>query len=150
MIAARFGAYFVRELVRGKLDLSAIVDVYEEERGQPTCDPVMSRRCLWTPTARACTPRGVFAQACEQRLDFMAVTALAQPDFRRSATSANATEVAGAGAGPAADAADEAVLGLEQRGDERRRGSRRSSRRAANAAVSDGPLGLWTAPWSER
>jgi hypothetical protein len=32
MIAARFGAHFVRELVREELDLSAIVDVYEEER----------------------------------------------------------------------------------------------------------------------
>jgi len=75
-------AHFVRELVREELDLSAIVEVYDDERGQPPYHPVMMTALLLYAYCQGVYASRRIAQACEQRLDFMAVTALAQPDFR--------------------------------------------------------------------
>src|SRR5205809_2124012 len=75
-------AHFVRELVREELDLSGIVEVYDDERGQPPYHPVMMTALLLYAYCQGVYASRRIAQACEQRLDFMAVTALAQPDFR--------------------------------------------------------------------
>jgi transposase len=75
-------AHFVRELVREELDLSAIVAVYDDERGQPPYHPVMMTALLLYAYCQGVYASRRIAQSCEQRLDFMAVTALAQPDFR--------------------------------------------------------------------
>jgi transposase len=75
-------AHFVRELVREELDLSAILAVYDEARGQPPYHPVMMTALLLYAYCQGLYASRRIAQACEQRLDFMAVTALAHPDFR--------------------------------------------------------------------
>src|SRR5881628_3931256 len=75
-------AHFVRELVREELDVSGIVEVYDGERGQPPYHPVMMTALLLYAYCQGVYASRRIAQACEQRLDFMAVTALAQPDFR--------------------------------------------------------------------
>jgi len=75
-------AHFIRELVRDELDLTAILAVYDDERGQPPYHPVMMTALLLYAYCQGVYASRRIAQACEQRLDFMAVTALAQPDFR--------------------------------------------------------------------
>jgi transposase len=76
-------AHFVRELVRESLDLAAIVDSYSgEERGYPPYDPTMMTGLLLYAYCQGVYSSRRIAQACEQRLDFMAVTALNRPDFR--------------------------------------------------------------------
>src|SRR5258708_28952331 len=75
-------AYFVRELVRESLDLSAIVDSYKEERGYPPYHPVMMTALLLYAYTQGVFSSRRIARACEERVDFMAVTALQKPDFR--------------------------------------------------------------------
>jgi len=191
-------AHFVRELVREELDLSGIVEVYDDERGQPPYHPVMMTALLLYAYCQGVYASRRIAQACEQRLDFMAVTALAQPDFRtisdfrkrhlaalsglftqvlklcgqaglvklghvaldgtkikanaskhkamsygrmQQAEAALAAEVAGwLERAAAADAADDAALGVAQRGDElpawvREKQERLAKIRAAKAAL---------------
>jgi transposase len=191
-------AHFVRELVRDELDLSAILAVYDEERGQPPYHPVMMTALLLYAYCQGVYASRRIAQACEQRLDFMAVTAMGRPDFRtisdfrnrhlgalgalftqvlqlcaqaglvklghvaldgtkikanaskhkamsygrmKQAEAALATEVAGwLAQAEAADAADEVVLGAEQRGDElpawvQEKQQRLAKIRAAKAAL---------------
>ncbi len=50
-------AHFVRELVRNDLDLSAILDGYTEERGQPPFHPVMMVALLPYAYTRGSTHR---------------------------------------------------------------------------------------------
>jgi transposase len=191
-------AHFVRELVREELDLSAILVAYDDERGQPPYHPVMMTALLLYAYCQGVYASRRIAQACEQRLDFMAVTALAQPDFRtisdfrkrhlaalgglftqvlklcaqaglvklghvaldgtkikanaskhkamsygrmKQAEPALAAEVAGwLARAAAADAADDATLGTDQRGDElpawvHRKQQRLAKIRAAKAAL---------------
>jgi transposase len=75
-------AHFVRELVGEELDLAAILAVYDEERGQPPYHPVMMTALLLYAYCQGVYASRRIAQACEQRLDFMAVTAMGRPDFR--------------------------------------------------------------------
>jgi transposase len=75
-------AHFVRDLVREELDLSAITDAYEEARGYPPYDPWMMTALLLYGYAQGVYSSRRLARACEERVDFMAVTALNQPDFR--------------------------------------------------------------------
>lgn len=75
-------AHFVRALVSEQLDLQAILGAYQEERGYPPYHPVMMTALLLYAYCQGVYSSRRIAQACEQRLDFMAVTALAQPDFR--------------------------------------------------------------------
>jgi transposase len=82
LVPAGHVAHFVRELVRDELDLSAVLDDYRGGPGAPAFHPTMMTALL----LYACT-QGVYssrkiARACEQRLDFMAVTALAKPEWR--------------------------------------------------------------------
>jgi len=75
-------AHFVRDTVREGLDLSAITGTYEEDRGQPPYHPGMMTALLLYGYARGVYASRRLAQACEERVDFMAVTGLNKPDFR--------------------------------------------------------------------
>jgi len=75
-------AHFIRETVREELDLSAVVDVYDEERGFPPYHPVMMTALLLYGYCQGIYSSRRLARACQERVDFMAVTAMNQPDFR--------------------------------------------------------------------
>jgi transposase len=75
-------AHFIRETVRSDLDLSAILSAYEEERGFPPFHPAMMTALLLYGYSRGVYSSRKLAQACVERLDFMAVTAMNRPDFR--------------------------------------------------------------------
>ncbi len=82
LVPAGHLAHFIRDLVRDGLDLSAILDTYAEERGFPPYHPVMMTALLLYSYCQGIYSSRRMAQACEQRVDFMAVTALQKPDFR--------------------------------------------------------------------
>lgn len=75
-------AHFVRDTVRESLDLSAILDCYDEERGYPPYHPIMMTALLLYGYSQGVYSSRKLAKACEQRVDFMAVTAMNKPDFR--------------------------------------------------------------------
>jgi transposase len=75
-------AHFVRDTVREALDLSAIMSTYDEDRGQPPYHPAMMVALLLYGYSRGVYASRRLAQACEERVDFMAVTGLNKPDFR--------------------------------------------------------------------
>lgn len=75
-------AHFVRDLVRDPLDLSAITGTYSERRGHPPFDPRMMTALLLYGYSRGVYSSRRLARACEERLDFLAVTAMNRPDFR--------------------------------------------------------------------
>jgi transposase len=86
LVPAGHLAHFVRETVRGELDLSAIMSTYGEERGYPPYHPAMMVALLLYAYSRGVYSSRRIAQGCEERVDFMAVTALNRPDFRTIAT----------------------------------------------------------------
>jgi transposase len=76
-------AHFVRDTVREQLDLSEIIAPYEqEERGYPPYHPVMMTALLLYAYCQGVYSSRRIARACEERVDFMAVTGLNRPDFR--------------------------------------------------------------------
>src|SRR5271165_3804508 len=75
-------AHFVRDTVREGLDLSAIMKSYAEERGKPPYHPGMMVALLLYGYSRGIYSSRRLARACEERVDFMAVTELNRPDFR--------------------------------------------------------------------
>lgn len=76
-------AHFVRDTVREQLDLSEISAPYEqEERGYPPYHPVMMTALLLYAYCQGVYSSRRIARACEERVDFMAVTGLNRPDFR--------------------------------------------------------------------
>ena len=79
-------AHFVRDTVAEELDLAVIVESYEEERGYPPYHPVMMTALLLYAYCQGLYSSRRIARACEERVDFMAVTALQRPDFRTIAT----------------------------------------------------------------
>jgi transposase len=81
-VSAGHAAHLVRELVRTELDLSAILAAYGEERGQPPYHPAMMVALLLYAYTQGLYASRRIARACEERLDVMAVTGLARPDFR--------------------------------------------------------------------
>src|SRR5215467_13655031 len=82
LVLAGHVAHFVRDTVREELDLSAIFAAYDEERGYPPYHPTMMVALLLYAYSRGLYSSRRIAQACEERVDFMAVTAMNQPDFR--------------------------------------------------------------------
>jgi len=78
-------AHFVRDTVMS-LDLSAIIDDYQEERGYPPYDPTMMTALLLYGYCRGIYSSRRLAQGCEGETRFMAVTALEKPDFRTIAS----------------------------------------------------------------
>jgi transposase len=75
-------AHFVRDTVRDGLELSAIMSSYDEERGFPPYHPTMMTALLIYGYSQGVYSSRRIARACEERVDFMAVTALNRPDFR--------------------------------------------------------------------
>src|SRR4051812_35544562 len=74
--------HFVLSLVREQLDLRSILDTYDEERGYPPFDPrMMVGLLLYAYTQRIYSSRRI-ARACQERVDFMVLTARQEPDFR--------------------------------------------------------------------
>jgi transposase len=75
-------AHFVRDTVRNGLDMSAIVSCYAGGRGYPAYHPVMMTALLVYAYSQGIYSSRRIARACEERVDFMAVTGLNRPDFR--------------------------------------------------------------------
>src|SRR6201987_6396365 len=75
-------AHLIRETVREGLDLKAILSQYDEDRGDPPYHPGMMTALLLYAYSQGIYSSRRIARACEERLDFQAVTALNQPDFR--------------------------------------------------------------------
>jgi transposase len=82
LVPAGHMAHFVRDTVRHVLDMSAILGEYREERGQPPYHPTMMVALLLYAYSRGLYASRRIARACEERVDFMAVTAMQRPDFR--------------------------------------------------------------------
>ncbi|NOS79627.1 MAG: IS1182 family transposase [Nitrospira sp. CG24D] len=82
LVPAGHLAHFVRDTVRDSLDLSAILKTYTEERGFPPYHPIMMTALLLYAYCQGLYASRRIAKACEERVDFMALTALQRPDFR--------------------------------------------------------------------
>ena len=75
-------AHFVRDTVRTALDLSSILASYGAERGYPPYHPGMMTALLLHGYCQGVYSSRRLARACEERLDFAAVSGLQRPDFR--------------------------------------------------------------------
>ena len=75
-------AHFVRELVRSDLDLSAIYADYEPGAGAPPYHPALMTALILYGYSRGVYSSRKLAEACEVRVDFMAVTGRQMPNFR--------------------------------------------------------------------
>jgi transposase len=75
-------AHFVRNLVLEQLDLKKILGQYSESRGYPPYHPTMMTALILYGYMQGIYASRRIAAACEQRVDFMAVTGMQQPDFR--------------------------------------------------------------------
>jgi len=82
LVPAGHMAHFVRDTVRQDLDLSPIIASYSEARGYPPYHPTMMVALLLYAYSRGVYSSRKIAQACEERLDFIAVTAMNRPDHR--------------------------------------------------------------------
>jgi transposase len=82
LVPAEHLAHFVRNTVREVLDLSEIHAAYDEERGFPPFHPTMMTALLLYAYCQGVFSSRRIARACKERVDFMAVTAMNQPDFR--------------------------------------------------------------------
>jgi transposase len=81
-VPAGHPAHLVRDLVSEELDLSAIMGAYTEVKGYPPYHPAMMVALLLYAYRSGIYSSRRIARGCEERLDFQAVTALNQPDFR--------------------------------------------------------------------
>lgn len=75
-------AHFVREVVREQLDLSEVLAAYTKLQGQPPFHPTMMTALLLFAYTQGVYSSRRIAKACEERVDFMAVTGMQKPDFR--------------------------------------------------------------------
>jgi transposase len=82
LVPAGHVAHFVRDTVRSGLDLGAIRESYGEERGYPPYHPGMMVALLLYAYSQGVYSSRRIARGCEERLDFVAVTAMQRPDFR--------------------------------------------------------------------
>ena len=73
-------AHLVRDIVREELDLSAVEAGYGEERGQPPYAPGLMVALLLYAYSRGVYSSRAIERACEERVDFMAVTGRSKPD----------------------------------------------------------------------
>jgi transposase len=81
-VPAKHAAHFIRETVRTQLDLRSIFASYDEERGYPPYHPTMMVALLLYGYSRGVYSSRQLERACEERVDFMAVTGMSRPDFR--------------------------------------------------------------------
>src|SRR5499426_1170115 len=75
-------AHLIRNVVSEELDLSEILHSYNEERGYPPYHPVMMTAVLLYANAVGIYASRRIARACQERVDFMALTGMQKPDFR--------------------------------------------------------------------
>src|SRR5215831_13080573 len=75
-------AHFMRNLVIEQLNLSKILRQYSEERGYPPYHPTMMTALILYAYSQGIYASRRIAKACEQRVDFMAITGMQHPDFR--------------------------------------------------------------------
>src|ERR1700716_2420379 len=75
-------AHFVRDTVRTALDLGLIYRSYRSERGQPPFHPAMMVALLLYAYSQGLYASRRIAKACEERVDFMAVTGMQKLHFR--------------------------------------------------------------------
>ena len=75
-------SHFVRDMVVEQLDLSAILETYDEERGFPPFHPAMMVALLLYAYTQGVFSSRKIAKACIERMDFAAVTGFQKPDFR--------------------------------------------------------------------
>ena len=75
-------AHFVRDLVRTELDLSLIYGDYEPGAGAPPYHPALMTALILYGYSRGVYSSRKLAEACEVRVDFMAVTGRQTPNFR--------------------------------------------------------------------
>lgn len=75
-------AHFVQNTISEALDLSAILNCYSEEPGYPPYHPAMMTALLLYSYCQGIYPSRRIAKACQERVDFMAITAMQTPDFR--------------------------------------------------------------------
>jgi len=76
-------AVFVRDLVQRELDLREIERAYSKDpRGNPPYHPGMMTALLLYAYCRGVYASRQIAIACEERVDFMALTGMQEPDFR--------------------------------------------------------------------
>jgi len=73
-------AHFVRDVVREDLDLSSIFARYSELRGQPPYHPALMTSLLLYAYSRGVYSSRRIERACEERVDFMALTGGEKPD----------------------------------------------------------------------
>ena len=81
-VPAGHPAHFVRDTVAEGLDLRALYADYADDRGQPPYHPAMMTALLLYAYSQGVYSSRRIAKACEERVDFMAVTGLQRPDFR--------------------------------------------------------------------
>lgn len=74
--------HFVVNLVGEQLDLSGILNRYQEARGYPPYHPVMMVGLLLYSYSQGIYSSRRIAKACQERIDFMRLTGMQQPDFR--------------------------------------------------------------------
>jgi transposase len=89
-------AHFIRDTVAEELELSAVWAAYGGDRGQPPYHPAMMTALLLYAYCQGIYASRRIAAACEQRVDFMAVTGMERRTSARSAISANSISVLGA------------------------------------------------------
>lgn len=73
---------FIRSLVLEDLDLSEILKQYQEERGYPPFHPAMMTALLLYSYCSGIYSSRRIAKACQQRVDFLALTGMQRPDYR--------------------------------------------------------------------
>jgi transposase len=81
-VPAGHPAHLIRDLVSEELDLTTIMSAYTEVKGYPPYHPAMMVALLLYAYRNGVYSSRRIARGCEERLDFQAVTALNQPDFR--------------------------------------------------------------------
>lgn len=79
-VPAGHAAHLVRDVVREELDLSEVEAEYGEERGQPPYAPGLMVALLLYAYSRGVYSSRAIERACEERVDFMAVTGRSKPD----------------------------------------------------------------------
>src|SRR5215467_10930068 len=72
----------IRHLVMEELDLSEILDQYQEERGYPPFHPVMMTGLVLYSYCQGIYSSRRIARACKQRVDYVALTGMQKPDHR--------------------------------------------------------------------
>jgi transposase len=75
-------SHFIRDLVVEELDLTAILCLYDEERGYPPYHPAMMVALLLYAYTQGVFSSRKIAKGCIERMDFGAVTGFQKPDFR--------------------------------------------------------------------